>query len=131
LPSSLAAQGRALPIEYQQSSPLKGAHIVIVEIDPDTANGVQDPIASKGGTASALRADISKAAEVRSAIDQVIAQHQRLDILVNNAGVSLLRTVGEASEEVRPGGVHRLARTLALLQVRHSAHATSERGCHR
>ncbi len=77
----------------------EGAHVVIVEIDLDNAKTVQRLIESKGGRASVLRADISIAAEVRAAMDHVVAEHQRLDVLVNSAGVGLVRKVTEASEE--------------------------------
>ncbi len=77
----------------------EGAHVVIIEIDLDTAKNVQAEIGSKGGRVSVLRADISKAAEVRPVLEQVVAEHGRLDILVNSAGVGLVRKVTEASEE--------------------------------
>jgi NAD(P)-dependent dehydrogenase (short-subunit alcohol dehydrogenase family) len=77
----------------------EGAQVVIVEIDLDMAKAVQKLIESKGGRTCVLPADISKAAEVRAAMDRVVAEHQRLDVLVNSAGVGLVRSVVEASEE--------------------------------
>ncbi len=98
---AIVTGGAGLGIGHGISTVLaaEGAYVVIVEIDLETAKDVQERIRSKGGAVSVVRADISKAAEVRSAIDQVVAQLQRIDILVNNAGVGLLRTVAEASEE--------------------------------
>jgi NAD(P)-dependent dehydrogenase (short-subunit alcohol dehydrogenase family) len=77
----------------------EGAHVVIVEIDLSSADGVRNQIETAGGKATVVRGDISRSDEVRSAIEEVIHRFQRLDVLVNNAGVGLLRPVAEATEE--------------------------------
>jgi NAD(P)-dependent dehydrogenase (short-subunit alcohol dehydrogenase family) len=77
----------------------QGAHVVIFEIDLEAAEEVRRGIESGGGSATAIRADISRSDNVRRAVDMVIEEHQRLDILVNNAGIGLIRPVAEASEE--------------------------------
>lgn len=77
----------------------QGAHVVILEIDFDAAEEVCRQIVSKGGTATAIRADISRSDDVVEAINRVTSKHNRLDILVNNAGIGLIRPLAEASEE--------------------------------
>jgi NAD(P)-dependent dehydrogenase (short-subunit alcohol dehydrogenase family) len=77
----------------------QGAHVAILEIDIDAAEGVRRQIEADGGSASVVRADISRSDNVRCAIDMVVEEHARLDILVNNAGIGLIRAVAEASEE--------------------------------
>jgi NAD(P)-dependent dehydrogenase (short-subunit alcohol dehydrogenase family) len=52
----------------------------------DTAEVIQE----SGGTALALKADISLEADVQELVRQALEHHQRIDILVNNAGVSQL-----------------------------------------
>jgi len=48
---------------------------------------VVDAIAAAGGSALAVRADVSDAAAVRALFDAAIAHYGRVDVLVNNAGV--------------------------------------------
>jgi NAD(P)-dependent dehydrogenase (short-subunit alcohol dehydrogenase family) len=76
-----------------------GAHVVILEIDLDAAEEVRHQIETRGGHATAIRADISRSDNVRRAIEMVIEERKRLDILVNNAGIGLVRPIAEASEE--------------------------------
>jgi NAD(P)-dependent dehydrogenase (short-subunit alcohol dehydrogenase family) len=76
-----------------------GAHVAILEIDLDAAEDVRHQIETRGGHATAIRADISRTDNVRRAIDMVIEERKRLDILVNNAGIGLVRPIAEASEE--------------------------------
>ncbi len=52
----------------------------------EQAEEVVREIEALGGSALAIRADVSKDAEARSLIDQTVAQWGRLDILINNAG---------------------------------------------
>jgi NAD(P)-dependent dehydrogenase (short-subunit alcohol dehydrogenase family) len=77
----------------------EGAHVAILEIDLESARVLQQRIEASGGSASVIRADISKAAEVRSAVEDVVRRHQRLDVLVNSAGVGLVCPVAEVTEE--------------------------------
>ena len=77
----------------------QGAHVVIFEIDIEAAEEVCRQIETDGGSATAIRADISRSDNVRRAVEMVIEEHNNLDILVNNAGIGLIRPVAEASEE--------------------------------
>ena len=76
-----------------------GAHVFILEIDLDAAEKIRHQIETRGGHATAIRADISRSDNVRRAIDMVMEERKRLDILVNNAGIGLIRPIAEASEE--------------------------------
>jgi NAD(P)-dependent dehydrogenase (short-subunit alcohol dehydrogenase family) len=76
-----------------------GAHVAILEIDLDAAEEIRHQIETRGGHATAIRADISRSDNVRRAIEMVIEERKRLDILVNNAGIGLVRPIAEASEE--------------------------------
>src|SRR5712671_6277424 len=62
-----------------------GAHVVYADIDLATT---EKSAAAKNG--SALKMDVSDAAQVEEGIAQILAQHGRLDILVNNAGINTL-----------------------------------------
>ena len=64
-----------------------GAAVVISDINIDGAKAVAEEIRSQGGTAQAVRADISSEAEVRELIEKVEQTFGRLDVLDNNAGI--------------------------------------------
>ena len=62
---------------------------------------VCETIVAKGGKAMTIRADVRRAAEVRSMVDRVAGELGPIDILVNNAGSLVKRApVRDAAEEV-------------------------------
>jgi NAD(P)-dependent dehydrogenase (short-subunit alcohol dehydrogenase family) len=58
-----------------------------------------DVIASEGGTAAALRSDVSKAADCKAMVQAALERYGRLDILDNNVGISVRADVVDVSEE--------------------------------
>ena len=58
--------------------------------DVNEANGqrVTAAIVTEGGTARFIRADVSRATEVKAMIDDAVSAFGGLDVLVNNAGFS-------------------------------------------
>jgi 3-oxoacyl-[acyl-carrier protein] reductase len=56
--------------------------------DESEAATVVDEITSAGGTALAIRADVTDADEAGGMIEQTINQFGRLDVLINNAGIT-------------------------------------------
>lgn len=78
----------------------EGAHIVIVDRDSAAAEEVASSIRGAGGTAEALEADLTRAAEVGRMGDHVRSQRGKIDILVNNIGGSVVAgSVLEVSDE--------------------------------
>jgi 3-oxoacyl-[acyl-carrier protein] reductase len=71
---ALAATGVKVVVNYAQSR--AAADSVVQEIQQD------------GGTAIAVKADVSKSEEVENLIQQTQEQWGRVDILVNNAGIT-------------------------------------------
>ncbi|MGA8185755.1 MAG: SDR family NAD(P)-dependent oxidoreductase, partial [Terriglobia bacterium] len=67
----------------------QGARVAIFEIDIDSAEEARGRIKAEGGSATVVRADVSRSDNVRRAIDMVVDEHEHLDILVNNAGIGL------------------------------------------
>lgn len=65
-----------------------GAHVAIVDLEKSRAYSVAQEIASAGGEALAFVCDVSKEADIKSAVDGVVSAFGRLDILVNNVAVS-------------------------------------------
>ena len=66
----------------------EGAKVVVADIDEAAARRVADAAAKAGGTAVAVRADVSKADDTKRMIAAATGAWGRLDIVVNNAGVS-------------------------------------------
>ena len=65
----------------------EGAALMCVDIDGDAVERTASSIKADGGRASALACDVSKANEVKNAIDAALRAFSRLDVLVNPAAV--------------------------------------------
>ena len=88
--------GRATALAFAQ----EGATVAVVDLDEHGANAVARDIQDAGGTALALRCDVSKSAEVRAALDRTIEAFGGLDIAFNNAGIEQAQiSLAELSEE--------------------------------
>jgi 3-oxoacyl-[acyl-carrier protein] reductase len=87
--------GRAIALALAE----QGARVAVnyVSRAADAAS-VVGTIRANGGTAVAVRADVSAAAEVEAMIAGVRAQLGPVDILVNNAGIALRRDIDELTE---------------------------------
>lgn len=63
------------------------------------ADQVVAEIRSVGGESIAVKADVSKADEVKALFDTAIAQFGKLDILVNNAGIAIYKRVQDTTDD--------------------------------
>ena len=78
----------------------KGARIVVAARRQDELDSLVAEIESRGGTASALKTDVSQAADVKLMVDHAIKTFGRLDYAVNNAGIEgRFATITELSED--------------------------------
>ncbi len=76
--------GKAIAIEMAK----EGANVVINYVsDESAAISMIDEIKSFGGSAIALKADVSKEDQVQAMFKQMVEQFGTIDILVNNAGL--------------------------------------------
>ncbi|MFA4916959.1 MAG: 3-oxoacyl-ACP reductase FabG [Syntrophales bacterium] len=64
----------------------EGAKVVVTDINEEGIIKVADDIKAKGGSAIAIKMDVTKIAEVESLMGKTVKEFGRLDILVNNAG---------------------------------------------
>jgi NAD(P)-dependent dehydrogenase (short-subunit alcohol dehydrogenase family) len=65
-----------------------GDHVVVADLDEAAAQ--RTVVSVRGsGSARALRLDVTDAAAVQAAVDDVVAREGRLDLMFNNAGISL------------------------------------------
>jgi 3-oxoacyl-[acyl-carrier protein] reductase len=82
---ALAAAGAAVVVNYASSR--DGADRVVAEI------------AGKGGKAVAVKADVSKANDVRRLFDETKKAFGSLDVLVNNAGIYRFAPLEDVTED--------------------------------
>lgn len=87
--------GRALALGLAR----EGAKVVIADINEKNAMAVKDEIEAGGGTAMALRTDVSDENSVQSMLETSLREFERLDILINNAGIFPVSSVEEMREE--------------------------------
>jgi 3-oxoacyl-[acyl-carrier protein] reductase len=82
----LARDGFAIAVNYASNEAEAAAVVAAIEQD--------------GGRALAVRADVSRAADVKRMFSTIEEQLGRIDVLVNNAGVLPYVTIAETSDEV-------------------------------
>lgn len=73
--------GRDIALAYAK----EGAHVVINDIDPATADQTARDAAALGSKSLAMEADVAKAADINRLVDNAVKECGRVDILVNNA----------------------------------------------
>jgi NAD(P)-dependent dehydrogenase (short-subunit alcohol dehydrogenase family) len=66
----------------------EGARVVCADIDERAAAETAGLIEAEGGSASSLRCDVTRHAEVRATVDAVIEARGRIDVLHNNVGIA-------------------------------------------
>ena len=83
---ALAAEGAAVVVNYASSK--------------DAADKVVQEITAKGGKAVAVKADLSKPAEIPALFAETKKAFGKLDILVNNAGIYSFAPLEDVTEEL-------------------------------
>lgn len=76
----------------------EGARVALVDQDSEGLAGVANDIASKGGDALAITADVSSDALARAGVADVMAKWGRIDVLLTAAGMSTGGTVDAIDE---------------------------------
>jgi NAD(P)-dependent dehydrogenase (short-subunit alcohol dehydrogenase family) len=87
--------GKATAIAFAAA----GAKVVLTGRREKEGNQVVAEIERSGGIAAFFRADFSKEAEVKAAVDFVVATFGRLDVAFNNAGLESVVPLSEVTEE--------------------------------
>jgi len=82
---SLAQAGASVVVNY--ASDQTGADRVVAEI------------LASGGDAIAIRADVSKTADVKALFDTAIANFGKVDLLINNAGIAIYKLIKDTTDD--------------------------------
>ena len=72
----------------------QGAHVIVVDLNADSAKGTVDEITANGNNAEALTLDVTNQGAVTSAFEKL----KSLDILVNCAGISHIGSATSTNE---------------------------------
>lgn len=91
-----AGIGRAASYAFAR----EGAKLIVSDIDSASGGATVEAICKDGGDAHFVRADVSKADDVKAMVDQCVETYGRLDCAFNNAGIEgdVAVPITEASE---------------------------------
>lgn len=87
--------GRAFCYSFAE----EGASVVCPDINFDGAKQTAIEIIRKGGTALAIKMDVTKKEDVLKMVEDTIKQYHQVDILVNNAGITFRVDLLDTTEE--------------------------------
>ena len=77
----------------------EGARVLVVDVNESAIKKTVEQIEKAGGQAAGARADVSRAADNQSVVEQAIARWGRLDVFFANAGVPQWKTDIEDVDE--------------------------------
>jgi NAD(P)-dependent dehydrogenase (short-subunit alcohol dehydrogenase family) len=92
---SASGIGRASAKEFAK----EGAQVVVADINLAGAQETVKQIKAAGGTAVAVKADVSDPASVEALVDQTIQAFGRINVLFNNAAIQVNKTVEDTTME--------------------------------
>jgi NAD(P)-dependent dehydrogenase (short-subunit alcohol dehydrogenase family) len=76
---------------------VEGAVVAVTDVQDEAGEEAASAIRTDGGNALYVHLDVTDEAGWRRAVEQTLAEHDRLDILVNNAGLGDLATIEETT----------------------------------
>jgi NAD(P)-dependent dehydrogenase (short-subunit alcohol dehydrogenase family) len=86
--------GRAAAILFAR----EGARVLLVDQSAEAAEATRAAIASEGGEAAVLAADVTRAEHCRAMVEEAVRRWGKLDILDNNVGIGGRATVVDVDE---------------------------------
>jgi NAD(P)-dependent dehydrogenase (short-subunit alcohol dehydrogenase family) len=87
--------GRGLGRAYAQLVAECGAHVVVSDIDAETASSVAEELCSTGLRADAVVCDVSAPEDVERLVHRTLELSGRLDGVVNNAGIQAIDDIAD------------------------------------
>src|SRR5437879_10679901 len=88
--------GRAAALAFAR----EGASVVVADVSEQGNQETARMIEEQGGRALAIRCDVTRAEDVRGALEKTIEVFGRLDVAFNNAGIEYkVKPTAEVTEE--------------------------------
>ncbi len=91
--------GSGLGEDYCKAFAAEGGSLVCADIDLPAAERTVASLREAGGSAIAVRCDVTNARDVAQMVDVALHSYGRVEVLVNNAGVIRRRSLVGTSEE--------------------------------
>ncbi len=91
--------GRGIGKGIAEALARAGYRVVVSDINQADSEKVVEELKAIGGTALAIKCDVSKRTEVEQLFDQTVKEFGGLDVLVNNAGIYPFVPFDKMSEE--------------------------------
>ena len=95
----VTGSGRGIGREIALALAKQGANLVINDVNLESAQQVVEEIKALGRKAIAVKADVTKWAEVTAMVDACVQEFGNVDIMVNNAGIVQAVPMLEITEE--------------------------------
>jgi NAD(P)-dependent dehydrogenase (short-subunit alcohol dehydrogenase family) len=105
----------------------EGAHVLLVDLQPERAEETKAMIEAEGGKAEVFGADVTDADDCAAMVAAAVDAFGGLDVLVNNIGLAAVGTVVDLSEEAWDRSFDINLRTV-FLASKHAIPAMVERG---
>ncbi len=91
--------GRGIGEAIAEKLAEEGAAVSVADVDLARADGVATAIRRSGGTAVAIKVDVTNKSQVQSMVDRTLRDLGALHILVNNAGILRVSPLAEMTED--------------------------------
>jgi len=95
----VTGSGRGLGKGVVEAFAKEGAKVVIAEYDFDVASETANEIEKRGGSALAVKTDVSSRTSVKEAVEKAVSKFGGVDILVNNAGIIMPAMLHKMTDE--------------------------------
>jgi len=96
----VTGSSKGIGMHIAKSLAQAGASVVVNYASDQTGadRGVAEILAS-GGDAIAIRADVSKTADVKALFDTAITKFGKVDLLINNAGIAIYKLIKDTTDD--------------------------------
>lgn len=94
-----AGSKRGIGREIAKQLAVRGATVILTDLDEDGVQEAAKEIEASGGSAFPVRLDVTNCLQVSAAIDEIVDRCGSIDILVNNAGITRPTRILDISEQ--------------------------------